>query len=429
MILWIFKIFIPLFLLGSWVALTRELNDPEQLKMTTEKSIKANDQLIQMYVRKYGAAPTSMNELRFYAKSKGREFVVFDSWGERLEFLPLGKINYTLRSFGADGIQNTLETESDPGVFRWGQAVEKGLQYDFEKGPNVMRPSVVLFAGADDQSRRWHAKLFLDQVTGARKLLVRHKTKTKLFMLAGHDAIEEFLWLPSGDRLIFTASGSARYGDGLWIWDLKSDQMWNLFELESDSGGYNPATKAKSLHIALAYVSGDNRPRVGVYVANGAVSPVNPTEFFGIENLIEYEIQENDKIARIPKREASDSYKAKSTYFDYSWLTRGTISGDGLGSNMQRVWLNLPRTGNWEEAMQYWQDFASKNAQSPLAAYSIWALSMFYADASKAHRTSHPSESEALRSFSNELNGALHAMVSAPGWMRAIDQPMREKDK
>ena len=414
------RIVTPVLVLIGWIYFSSDYKNPIVLRKSTMQVIKSNDQLIQTYVRKYGEAPPSLNELRFFAKVKGKFYQGFDAWGERLEYLPLGKINYTMRSFGEDGEQNTESSDSDPGVFRWGQMVSRGLQYSFDLAENVMRPAVVLFAGSDDRERKWNAKLFLDQATGARRLLVRSKSLARLFMLAPHDSVEEFLWLPSGERIVFTASGSNRYGDGVWIWDLKTDHIWNILELGENSGGYKPTSQARSLHVALGYVSNESYPKIGVYIAPADVRPLNPKWFFSKKNLQVFEVGDGENARLLSESEITSSNLNSHATFDYSWLTSSTVESGGVGSNLQKEWLNLPRNGNWESAMHKWQDYAAQYPQSPLAAYAVWALSMFYRDAYTAHQNSNSKDAEILRSFSDELGDALSKMPSAPGWMRAV---------
>lgn len=411
-----FWLILPWFVAVAWISLGEFSHNSAVLRRTTEEMMRNNDVLIQAYARKYGQAPPSLNELRLYARLRGKNYAGVDSWGGRFEYLRLGRVNYTLRSFGEDGVQNTEFTDPDPGIFRWGQMVKTGLQYDFDSGVQQARPSVLLFAGADDMRRKWHAKLFLDSATGSRRLLVRNKKILNLYMLAPHDGIEEFLWLPDGERLVFTASGSARYGDGLWIWDLKTDRAWNLMELEKNTAGFSPTNRAKKLHLALSHVVAGAQPRVGVFIAPASLMAMQPSWFFHPQNLHTYEILEGEKFEHIYPR---DDLEQEKTLFDYEWMGQSTVAFGGHGSGMQRAWLRLPRSGNWETAMGVWQDYAATHAQSPLAAYAVWSLALFYRDA-QLEASDRPKEAAVLQGYSMELYVALSQMLSAPGWMRAV---------
>ena len=299
--------------------------------------------------------------------------------------------------------------------------VAQGLQYDAEAGAREERPSVILFAGADDDSRQWNAKLFLDQGTGARRLLVRSRKVINLYMLAPHDGIEEFLWLPgTRDQIVFTASGSARYADGIWIWDLKTDQSWNLLQFDQQARDLSPAHKSIGLHVALARVTGGDHPTIDAFVVPSTIVPLDPTWFFHAGNLHRFKLLGDEKFEHITPAAGAENGK---TYFDYSWMDRQTIKPGGEGDALQRAWLKLPRTGSWEKAMSKWQDYAAAHAQSPLAAYAIWSLAMFYNDAAMDKRTPQK-EALVLRGYSTELAGVLTRMTGAPGWMKAVGASM-----
>ena len=227
-----------------WIVLVESrlyLKDPA---VTTADFIKSTDKLVQNHVRAWGEVPAGMNELRLFAKQTYNRYATFDVWGERLEYLRLGKINYTIRSFGADGLQNRPGGLLDPGVFRWGQLEKLGLRYDADEGVKQARPSVVLFAGADDSTANWHAKIFVDPISGMRRLLVRDRRERRFYMIAPHDGVEEFLWVPGQEKIVFTATPSARYDDGVYLWDLRSGPP-----------------RAKFLFSAVFYKFGDARSR------------------------------------------------------------------------------------------------------------------------------------------------------------------------
>lgn len=407
----------PWLVASLWICLGEFARNSNFLRISTESVIRTNDHLIQSYVRKYGEAPPSLNELRLYGHVRGKFYQGFDAWGGRFEYLRLGRINYTLRSFGADGTQNRFESEPDPGIFRWGQMVAQGLQYDAEAGKREVRPSVILFAGADSDSRQWNAKLFLDQSSGARRLLVRSRKILNLYMLAPHDGIEEFLWLPgSDDRIVFTASGSARYADGVWIWDLKTDQSWNLLQFDEREKDLSPAHNSLGLYVALSRVEGGEHPVIEAFVAPSTIMPLDPSWFFHPVNLHTFKLMGGEHFEHM--RPVAGAENAK-TLFSYSWMDRVTIKAGGDGDALQRAWLKLPRNGSWEKAMTGWQDYAAAHSQSPLAAYAIWSLAMFYHDASVDQQTP-PKEAAVLHGYGVELSGVLTRMVAAPGWMRAV---------
>ena len=390
-------------------------------RSTTLAFIHDNDALVQSHVREYGDTPQSLNELRLYAQKKGLHYNAFDAWGERLEYLRLGKVNYTIRSFGADGVQNRPGEAADPGVFRWGPMVEHGLQYNERDGATYARPSVVLFAGADESQGKWHAKLFVDPVSGIRRLLVRSRERTNFYMLAPHDGVEEFLWLPGQQKIIFTASQSERYSDGVYVWDLHKDESFNLFALDPDGSDIDPGTKQRRLYLALSSVRVSNPPSLAVFAEPVDQLMLDPKKFFHPRNLHVFTLGE--QIVHL--RPAAAAAKQK-TLHDMSFLGMTTVAEGGEGSPLQKAWLRLPLGGDWEKGVIAWQDFASLYGKTQLAPYAVWGLTMFYQEAAK-QAGYNSRNGQIFMGYSGELCRALSNMVVAPGYLRAIGAWMGEQ--
>lgn len=409
----------PICLLVTWILAVEFGKQKQVMTRLTENQIRRNDQLVQSFVRTYNEVPRSFLELRLFAIVSKKNLETHDAWGSRLEYLRLGRINYTIRSFGADGTQNTLDTDLDPGVFRWGQLIAKGLQYDFQSKNESERPSVVLFAGLDDVDRRWHAKLFLDPKDGTRQLLVRSRVKQNLYMLAPHDGIEEFLFLPEGQKIIFTASGSKRYKDGLWIWDLVTDQCFNVLEFTSYFGGLSVSKQERPLALALGAIVRDPDLKtftVSSYIADRRGSSVKLEDFFSTKYLHKFVFFDGVLKDHVMPNVDSPNQKV---LFDMDWIYDSTVLQKGEGASVQKAWQNLPRDGDYEVAMEKWQQFTTTYSNVALTPYAVLAQALFLSDAAKHSGTSQ--EARVLKGFSVELFNALPRMVSAPQWMREID--------
>ncbi len=397
-----------------WIVLLESqlyLKDPA---VTTADFIKSTDKLVQNHVRAWGEVPAGMNELRLFAKQTYNRYATFDVWGERLEYLRLGKINYTIRSFGADGLQNRPGGLLDPGVFRWGQLEKLGLRYDAEEGVKQARPSVVLFAGADDSTANWHAKIFVDPISGMRRLLVRDRRERRFYMIAPHDGVEEFLWVPGYEKIVFTATQSARYDDGVYLWDLRSDEVTNLFGAGIDGSKISPGRRERSFYLALSSISSETPVRVAVFAAPSHGQPLDPDDFFHPKNLHTFEIGE------MLNHVLPDAMALKrSSLNSLDFLGSMTVLSGGGGNAQQVAWLRLPMGGEWEKAIMKWQEFAATHGKTQLAPYAIWGLSAFYRQASKQAGTA-TKNGQIFASYSVELANALNQMPSAPGYARAI---------
>lgn len=383
-------------------------------RTTTMDLIRSTDSLIQQHVREFGDTPQSYSDLRLYALEHNRRYSAYDVWGERLEYLRLGKVNYLLRSFGVDGVQNRPNHSPDIGVYHWGQMAQHGLRYDEQNGAMHARPSVVLFAGADNSTGSWHARIFVDPRTGNRRLLVRSRELNNFFMLAPHDYVEEFLWIPGQDKIAFTASQSARYSDGLYIWDLRTDEASNLFTFDPEINDLDPGAKQRRLYVAMSSVRNSNPPSVAVFAMASNDFILDPHKFFHPSNLHVFSIGE-----QFLHIKPNVSPKVKSDLYNLDFLGTVTVAPGGEGLPIQQAWLSLPLGGDWEKGVIAWQSFAAQHSKSQLAPYAIWGVAMLYGDAAKREgRTSRTGQ--ILSSYGVELGAAMTRLIVAPAYIRGI---------
>jgi hypothetical protein len=391
-------------------------------RSVTRERIRETDHLIQKHVREFGEAPGSYSELRLYALERDLGYSAYDVWGERLEYVRLGKINYFLRSFGVDGIQNRPNESPDIGIYHWGQMAPRGLSYDDQAGAMHARPSVVLFAGSDNSTGTWHARIFVDPVTGRRRLLAGSRKHPSYFMMAHHDHVEEFLWLPGQDKIVFTASQSQHYSDGLYLWDLQSDEASNLFTLQAGGSDLTPGFKQRRLYLALSAVRSGNPPSVAVFALESNDFILNPHRFFHPTNLNVFSLAE-----RVVHRKPKTNQKNQGDLYDLDFLGTVTIASGGEPTPLQKAWLNLPLGGDWEKGVIAWQNFAAQYSKSQLAPYAIWGLAMLYEDAAGREGVS-TRAGQILSSYAAELGTAMTKMSVAPSYIRSIGAWIAEQN-
>ncbi len=383
-------------------------------RTSTLEIIQGLDDLVQLHISEKKKPPQSLSHLRIYAIEKDVRYSFYDAWGQRLEYLPLGQMNYLIRSFGEDGLQNRSNRVPDLGVYQLGENVQLGLKYDDQAGVMHPRPSAILFAGSDDQTGRWHARLFIDPETGERRLVVKDRERKNFIMVAPHDHIEEFLWVPGQLRIVFTAAHSARYSDGLYVWDLKTDQSLNLFALQTDSQDLDPSLKQKSMYLALSSIAASNPPTVAVFAAPAGQAILDPRKFFHTSNLHVFTIGD-------PARHVKSAavIPGGGDFYNTDFLGTLTIAPGGEGTMIQKAWLSLPQGGDFEKGLIAWQDFSSRFAKTGMAPYAILGVAMFYQDAAE-HSGIKSREGQIFTSYSTELGGALSKMIIAPGYVRGI---------
>lgn len=384
-----------------------------RVQITTDMILE-NDTIVQNHLRVWGVVPETLNELRLFARENGRRLNSYDAWGERIDYLRLDPVNYLIRSFGEDGIQNRPNSDVDLGVSHLGPLEPQGLQYNAHEGVAHPRLSAVLFAGSSDDSGKWAAKIFVDPMSGAKHLIVRSQQQKDLVMMANHDGVEEFLWLPNHEKIVFTASHSLRYPDGLYVWDLKTDDFYNLFNEEQGGATIEMNGEQKRLHMALAYVTATTPSQIGVFEASAVQSRLDPKKFFHPQSLHVFILDQVIKHIR-PLPDAA----TKASVHDTEFLGSMTVVQGGTGTAIQKAWLGLPMGGDWEESMIAWQDFAAQHSKTQLAPYAVFGLSIFYSDAAAVAGLA-SKEGKAFAGLSAEMGNTLNSISSAPGYLRAI---------
>jgi hypothetical protein len=400
---------------AAWVSLTPPFSAPLTPVGDTRAALKDSRDALKTYVEQRGKTPTDGAELRAWSRAEGRRTASYDGWGQRISYLRLDDRHYLLRSFGADGVQNTVGTETDMGFVHWGESAANGLSYRMTPSLDPDLYPAALLAGADaPNGGAWHARVFVDPVNQVRQLVVRHRTKEGVFLVARHDAVEEFLWLPDGERLVFSATGSTRHRDGLFLWDLRDDSVVNLFDLVPDSVPISPAARGHGLFLALAGVA-ESGPTVAAWMAPRHDGSLDPRTFFTPEKLVAF---------KVPAK-GGQALQFTPTVFsptvqplDRTYSTSGRIVGKGTSS--QRTWLSLPLSGDVEQVLLAWHRHSERAARSPLFPYGLWVLASLYGDSYALMLDKGSKDADVLRTFGTEIARALVNYPLAPSYLKGL---------
>ena len=204
----------------------------------THRALKEFSSTLKDFELTYKELPRSLAEVRAYARSKKIPCPTVDGFGQRFEFIRFGSNDFAIRSFGADGRQNTLDSDPDPSLVSWRTRPIEGMHYSYEQAVVPTTYAAPLIGGAASPSNPWTAEVFVDPNRGTRQLLVRNREKTNLFMVAPHDQVEEFLWMPNSFQIVFTAVASKRYRDGVYLWNLIDDSLLPVFDGTKDTSSF-----------------------------------------------------------------------------------------------------------------------------------------------------------------------------------------------
>jgi len=397
----------------AWVALT--FRPPYQPIPRTRANLSSDGRALASFLGKYKKSPDDMGELRAFAAAEHMRFRAYDTYGQRLDYLKLDAEHYILRSFAGDGVQNTMNGQPDMGIAHWGARPPRNPVYRYTTdGAPGLYPAALLM-GADSPDHSWYARLFVDASNGTRLLLARQKGKAARFMTAPHDAVEEFLWLPDGKRIVYTATGSVRHRDGLYLWNLANDSLVNLTDLARSSLPMSPAARDEGLNLALAGV-GAKGPTVSVYAASRGNGPLDPRVFFSREHLVNLTVPEG----HTPKPLAQPrGPEASVPPLAQPFLLAARLDGAG-GLNAQKAWLALPLDGTLEDVLLAWQHFSEREDHSPLLPYCLWVLSSLYGQGSALLAPLGSRDADVLRTYGAEIARGLLNYPLAPSYLKGL---------
>lgn len=417
---------------ASWVALSPPFSRPLFATQTTHKRLAKLNQIIQDFRKKYKITPENFTTIRAFAIAEKQAFNGYDSFGQRLDYMRLSDRHYLVRSFGADGVQNTTRSAPDLGIVQWGQRPDSGLIYQYNKATVANYYPAVLLEGSESPNRQWLAKLFVDVDSRSRRLVLRHLRRKGLFMVASHDQIEEFLWLPNGEQLVFTGSGSLRNRDGLYLWNLANDETINLLDVVADALVISPAARESGVFLSLAGISpatGNKPTTVYAYFNFRSDGPLSPEAFFVREQIIAFTLPEPGTLKKeVPKFLGMGAPGIDAEFASPRTRLLNPKANIELGTGLknQQAWLSLPMSGDMEAVLMAWQNYIEKQHSSPLFPYALWVLGSFYNESYAIMAAKRRPEADIIRTYGTEVARALVHYPGSPTYLRALGLDLYE---
>jgi hypothetical protein len=399
----------------AWAALTPQGEEAAQIANDrTAANLQRSKEAIQEFERSWQDVPTSMAELRAFARAQNLNILTFDAFGNRLDYIRLSNKNFLLRSFGSDDRQTSVFSDADPYVASWSELPNSTPRYRYLHEPTLSMYPTPLILGSYSPNQNWYAQIFSDRDGGSRRLVVRNPQKDR-FLIASHDLVEEFLWLPNSYQIIYTATSSPRYLDGLFLWNILTDETINLLDSHDRAPGLYPDNRERKYFLSLAgaNVAGD---KILAYIAPDSGDTLNPVDFLNKQQF--YEIT-------LPSPGVSTSFKPADNFERMTPLHAKLHIGSGINGEKQndavyREWLTLSFEGNLEEVIHNWQKFAESHANSPILPYCLWYLSSIYSDAQQLVKPISKEDAAILSAYGAELAEALSQLPSSPSYLRAF---------
>ena len=386
------------------------------------RSILDESQLwIERFKGDYHRLPYNLAEVRALARVHKSQLTPYDSHGMRLQYLPFSEHDYLVKSFGSDEQENHLTTSVDPTFSTYSKKAETFVQ------PETLQQSIPQFYqpafldGSQSPESGLFASVEVHTQFKTRHLIVRSPKNSDFYMVAFHDMIEEFLWLPDGLGIIFTAFGSQRYEDGIFYWDLKDNTFHNLLPALRNQFWPNLVDDMK-FYSSLSHVS--QEPALIYLLLTPAESEdLDPKKFFSFKNLIALPLGEGLTGKMEGVRIQTE---LAFTAFDYDFTQSRLLKTAELASPVQQEWLALSLEGDAEMIINQWQDFSSKNASNAMCVYGLWWLSSIYNDAYRQLSQQGSPEAHVIRNFGIEMTDALIGMPTTPRYLGAMGRYLKK---
>ena len=383
-------------------------------RASTVESLKLTELAIAKFKAVHKRLPNNLAEVRAFLRAIKIPYSPYDNYGQRLQYVKVSESEYFLKSFDPEaarkiGVANDLSKVkiqvSDP--------TPTSLEPS-STGPLSIYPAPALL-GLKSPKRNIYARLVLEEKTESRRLIVLHGSKKNYVQAAFHDRIEEFFWLKSGVELVFSASGSERYKDGIYHWNLKTNVSKNLLE-SAEANHFSNSTK--KYYYSLSSVDEKDKIHALIYPAH---SPeLDPQLFYKFKSMI--------TIQRRGKKWTVSRHKQGPGLFEFHISQNNQLSTENpIGNKSQREWLQLPLTGPIETVLEDWQDFCASHSGSPIFSYCLWWLSSLYNDAYKYSLERNPEQAHTIKSYAIEVTQLLDNDISAPEYLRAMGFFLKNK--
>ena len=356
---------------GLWVYFTPSNSNLEYGTFPNNKiRLKVNEKLIESFISKYSFAPPNLRLLFIFAGKK--KYYQYDEFGNRFYYQVLGTKDWLLTSYGNDGKENGIHGPYDASAFSVNIKHIQGLQYKTTTMPHLY--PFILLDGYVSPNGKLVGKKFHNSFHNQNFLLVKDIKNSGYVSLARHDRIDEFYWLPHSTKIVFSASGSHRYKDGVYIWDLSNNSTKQILE-RSVMNPVGVETLKSLWNISLGGIDPLSHS-IFLFIKKKKSTDVLLSDFFSVKNLKIYSYKENGFITRNQLKRKSLLDEFKQDFFSGLSMVKGCEEASGL----QKKWCELKTSGEFEKVLNQWQEFSSDASETVIFSPSLMILSILYMD-------------------------------------------------
>jgi hypothetical protein len=399
-----------------WVAAIPKPENNYKGDSLTQLRVIKTQKTIEDFYKTNKRLPANFSEIRLASMKMWDFYVPFDGFGSRLQYVVLGKKQYILRSFGKDKRENSIITEQDSVHIELDPLPPTPPQLDTSGDHRSLFPAALLPAQRSP-TYQLVAQLILNPQSHTRHLVVRSLKRPDFIMIAVHPKVEEFFWLPSGNTIVYTATNDDIYRDGIYLWNLATNEHTNLLEGFQDKINVAAESSLKKFYVSLSSVSPSGEGFYAFIAGKGGPS-LDPAIFYSSDNFYWINVgKEPEKGVGITRVQLNDD----------NWLTSNAnplahIKQPFRGTDSQNKWGTLPNAGKIEEVIEKWQHFSANHTDSPLFHYSLFWLGSIYGDGYKLLAPVNGNEARTLSAFGAEITRALATSPDAPSYLRGFGQ-------
>ena len=353
------------------------------------------------FKKKYKQIPDDMGELKAFCLSTDRYLSFKDSSQSDFDYINLNKKDWIIRSFSYDRKENNIFSELDIVKTSFSDEYSAISYNDFS---SLYYYPFVLLEGYYSANSKFSVKLFRNKIN---TLVVREYNDNKFLMTANHDHVDEMLWLPDNEHIVFSATRSTRYADGIYLWNLKNNTIENMLYL---SQKMSHLIHKKKWHLSLIGYNPKNYS-LWFYIKENKQKTLDVSEFFSSKS-INFIILSGDKKGVYSSKLSSKKIvppNYMNRFFDYKNCPNS--------NKIQESWCNLSLQGSAKESLVKWRKFIDQNPTSSLYPYAIWFFISLHLDLISQD----PSEEVKNKLQSDALNyiSLFEKIGSYPSWVKA----------
>ena len=420
-------------------------------KPRTEAKLERTAKALEAWRAVNGTYPATLGEMMALPQVRDLNPDFHDASGNRFEYIRTGFDRFILRSFGSDSVPATSNPGNDDIILESHDSRYAGgmvLTREGSRGSaDADAASLEFFTwppaaaeGLWSPDGHWLAWIASNPATAERRIVVISEDHQRV-LLVPHDRVEEFLWETGVNEpsLIFTATGSELYDDGIYRWRLAASRPGESLQMESLLEDTTPGSLPGHLNTSGPAGAAPQKKRWVVALLQSTATT----------NAIA--VPENELLAGAGHKKLLDAanvlvcppegpkcvtdarlHGKQATFrlaLDQSHRTRGTITPG------QRAWNRLPTRGKGTAMIESWRmamTGARDSAASAIMPYVLFfnVLLMDQVRATPATNMG-PGTLNKLRSTTEETVRNLLRSQETPRYLQALlvggDRPALRK--